>query len=240
MTAAAHASSTPGEQSHGLRLDLGGEAVLCRPSGVLWIESSRSLIVADLHLEKASWFAARGQMLPPYDSADTLRRLSGEVAALDPEQLILLGDSFHDPAGDGRLARGDIDTLRRLASGRRLMWVTGNHDPLAPRDLPGEAASHLVLGGLRLVHEPTRETVAGEVAGHLHPCARVRGAGASVRRRCFITDGQRLIVPAFGALAGGLNVRDPAFRGLLRPKPLVAVLGFGRIHAVGWSSLRDD
>ena len=224
----------------GLVLALAREALVCRPSGALWLEGLRVLVVADLHLEKGSFFAARGQMLPPYDSADTQRRLAAEAAALDPLMLVFLGDSFHDRDGDGRLAPGDIASLQAMAAGRAMVWVTGNHDPAAPRGLPGDAVARLDLGGLHLGHQPAAAPAPGEVAGHLHPCARVKSRGGSVRRRCFVTDGERVIVPAFGAFAGGLNVRDAAFRSCLRPRPLTAVLGAGRVHAVGWSSLRDD
>jgi DNA ligase-associated metallophosphoesterase len=224
----------------GLGLVLAGEAVICRPSGALYVQAHRSVIVADLHLEKGSFYASRGQMLPPYDSAETLRRVAEEVAILAPDLLVFLGDSFHDRDGDQRLADDDARTLRALARGRTLVWVTGNHDPIGPRDLPGDTAATLTLGGLRLVHEPAPGAEPGEIAGHLHPCARVKARGASVRRRCFVTDGERLILPAFSALAGGLNVRDDAFRALLRPRPLAAVMGLGRVHAVGWASLRDD
>jgi DNA ligase-associated metallophosphoesterase len=224
----------------GLGVDVAGEAVVCRSSGALWLPAHRTLIVADLHLEKGSFYATRGQMLPPYDTADTLRRLSLEVAALEPDRLVFLGDSFHDRDGDIRLAAADIDALVALARGRALLWITGNHDPIGPRGLPGEAGATLGLGSLRLVHEPRAGAAPGEIAGHLHPCARVRALGASVRRRCFVTDGERLILPAFGVLAGGLNVRDAAFGALLAPRPLAAVLGAGRVHAVGWASLRDD
>ena len=226
--------------SDGLGLQVAGQGVLCRPSGALWVPSHRALIVADLHLEKGSFFAARGQMLPPYDTAETLRRLALEVAALGPALLVFLGDSFHDRDAEARLGALDMESLRALANGRSLIWVSGNHDPAPPRGLPGEAAPEVVLGELRLTHEPTPGAAPGEIAGHLHPCARVAARGASVRRRCFVTDGVRLIAPAFGALAGGLNIRDAAFRALLRPRPLAAVLGAGRVHAVGWGSLRDD
>jgi DNA ligase-associated metallophosphoesterase len=224
----------------GLALSLAGERVVCRPSGALWLAAHATLIVADLHLEKGSFYATHGQMLPPYDTRETLRRLSAEVAALAPETVVLLGDSFHDREGEGRLTPADAAMLIAMGAGRTLVWVTGNHDPIGPRGLPGETAANLTVGALRLVHEPAEGAAPGEVAGHLHPCARVRARGASVRRRCFVTDGERLVLPAFGALAGGLNVRDAAFRPLFRAHPLAAVLGAGRVHAVGWRSLRDD
>jgi hypothetical protein len=154
--------------------------------------------------------------------------------------VVFLGDSFHDRDGDGRLTPADAARLCATVTGRALVWVTGNHDPVGPRGLPGETAKMLGLGALRLVHEPAEGAASGEVAGHLHPCARVTARGASVRRRCFVTDGERVVLPAFGALAGGLNVRHPAFRPLFPAPPLAAVLGAGRVHAVGWGSLRDD
>jgi uncharacterized protein len=224
----------------GLALTLAGERVVCRPSGALWLEVRGALIVADLHLEKASFYATHGQMLPPYDTAETLRRLGAEVAALAPRVVVFLGDSFHDREGRGRLAPANAAKLCALGASRTLVWVTGNHDPIGPRGLPGETVATLSLGALRLVHEPTQGDPLGEVAGHLHPCARVRARGASVRRRCFATDGRRVVLPAFGALAGGLNIRDAAFGPLFRARPLAAVLGAGRVHAVGWASLRDD
>ena len=224
----------------GLRLALGGGEIVCRPAGALWLEAARALIVADLHLEKGSAFAARGQLLPPYDTRETLTRLEAEVAALAPEVLVFLGDSFHDGQGEARLAAEDTARLAALASGRTLIWVVGNHDADGPRALPGEVVASLTLLGLTLVHEPAPGAAAGEVAGHLHPCARVKGRAGSVRRRWFVTDGERLILPAFGAYAGGLNIRDPAFAPLLSRAPLAAVLGVGRVHAVGWEALRGD
>lgn len=224
----------------GLRLDLAGVEIVCRPAGGLWLEGSRALIVADLHFEKGSSFAARGQMLPPYDTRETLGRLEAEVTALAPRILVFLGDTFHDRGGEARLARDDRERIGALARGRALVWVAGNHDAEGPSDLAGDIAAALSIGGLNLAHAPSEGPAPGEVAGHLHPCARVRALGASVRRRCFVTDGERLILPAFGAFAGGLNVRDRAFEPLLTRPPLAAVLGAGRVHAVGWASLRPD
>ncbi len=224
----------------GLVLHIAGAELLCRPAGSLWIAAWRALIVADLHLEKGSSYAARGQMLPPFDTRETLRRLEAEVAALAPLVLIFLGDSFHDAGAEARLAADDAGRLVALAHGRTLMWVTGNHDARPPRALPGQAAAALTLSALTLRHEPAAGSAPGELAGHLHPCARVAARAGTVRRRCFVTDGERLILPAFGAYAGGLNIRDPAFAPHLARAPLAAVLGARRVHAVGWRSLRGD
>jgi DNA ligase-associated metallophosphoesterase len=211
-----------------------------RPSGALWLQGSRALVAGDLHLEKGSAYAARGQMLPPYDTRDTLGRLAAEVAETDPAIIVLLGDTLHDAAAAERIARDDILQLAAIARGRTLLWVVGNHDPGGPGDLPGEAVDILDIDGLSLRHEPRPGDRPGEVCGHLHPCARVVGAGRSVRRRCFVTDGRRLILPAFGAYAGGLNVRDQAFAGLFAGRPLIAALGSRRVHPVGWASTRGD
>ena len=223
-----------------VRLAVAETTVVCRPSGALWLEASRILIVADLHLEKGSAFAARGQLLPPYDTRETLNRLDAEIAALAPRVLIFLGDSFHDGGGEARLAADDHARVGDLATGRDLVWVVGNHDADGPRALPGEVVADFVLEGLALTHEPRALAPPGQIAGHLHPCVRVRARGASTRRRCFATDGERLILPAFGAYAGGLNLTDPAFTPLFRRPPLAVVLGRDRAHAVGWGSLVPD
>jgi len=224
----------------GLRLVLNGTEVLLRASGGLWLAAHGALVVADLHLEKGSSYAARGQMLPPYDTGDTLDRLEAEAVALSPAVLVLLGDTFHDRAAEDRLAPVYAKRLRRLAAGRRLVWVVGNHDADGPRALPGETAAELALGGLILRHEPRAGRQPGEVSGHLHPCARIVAASGRVRRRCFLTDAERAVLPAFGAYAGGLNVRDAAFAALFTRPPLAAALGARRVHAVGWRSLARD
>jgi DNA ligase-associated metallophosphoesterase len=204
------------------------------------VEAARMLVVADLHLEKGSAYAMRGQMLPPYDTRDTLRRLQAEVIAAAPEVVVLLGDTFHDRKSEDRLARDDAAALRALAGATRLVWVVGNHDADGPRALPGETVDEIAVEGLILRHEPTPGPQPGEVAGHLHPCAKVAAASGRVRRRCFVTDGQRMVVPAFGAYAGGLNVRDAAFAGLFSRDPLCGALGAERVHAIGWRSVVGD
>ena len=224
----------------GTVLELSGTEVLLRASGALWLERERLLIVADLHLEKGSAYAARGQLLPPYDTRETLARLTAEAAQLRPRAVVLLGDTFHDGEGETRLAAEDANALRTLAAVTALLWVVGNHDADGPRVLPGEVTPDLAVDGLRLVHEPLDGPRGGEVAGHLHPCAKVKVRSGNVRRRCFITDGERLVLPAFGAYAGGLNVRDDAFRRLFVRAPLAVALGDRRTHPVGWEQLRGD
>ncbi|KRA57870.1 phosphoesterase [Caulobacter sp. Root655] len=225
----------------GLKIEVFGTRATLRHSGALWLEGARAMVVADLHFEKGSSYAARfGQMLPPYDTRETLDRLERELAALNPATLIFLGDSFHDGAGEDRLPADDRARIAALALGRDLVWAVGNHDADGPRALPGAVVDEAAIGGLAFRHEPLPGAQPGEVAGHLHPAARVTSGRASVRRRCFVTDGTRLVLPAFGAFTGGLNILDAAFAPLFGTPPLAAALGRGRVHAVGWKSLRPD
>ncbi|MFI4935589.1 MAG: ligase-associated DNA damage response endonuclease PdeM [Caulobacterales bacterium] len=224
----------------GVALAVGQAEALLRVSGALWLAGERVLIVADLHLEKGSAYAARGQLLPPYDTRETLARLAAEAAQLMPRAIVLLGDTFHDATAEERLPDEAIRTLTTIGAITELVWVVGNHDADGPRNLPGEVVASWDVDGLRLVHEPAAGACSGEVAGHLHPCARIKGRGASVRRRCFITDGERIILPAFGAFAGGLNVRDAAFGRLFAQRPLAVALGERRAHPVGWEQLGGD
>ena len=224
-----------------LRVRIEGEPCLLRCSGALYVIDHDVLIAADLHLEKGSAYAARGQMLPPYDSAATLERLEAEVAELNPGRVVLLGDSFHDRGSIPRMAVGDRARLERMALGRDWLWLEGNHDREAlgadVDGLPGAVIETMSLGTLRLVHEPRPGDQPGEVAGHLHPAAKVAAYNRSVRRPCFITDGRRVVLPAFGAFTGGLNVRDPAIAGLFGEAPIAAALGRDRVHALAWETL---
>ena len=228
-----------------LWVELMGTPVSLRCSGALWIEQEAMLVAGDLHLEKGSSYAERGQLLPPYDSAATIAKLEAEVEALRPRTLVLLGDSFHDPRALARLHPDDARRLMGLARGRTLIWAEGNHDTrkgeTALGVLPGEVADEVRVGPLTLRHEPLAGLQPGEVSGHLHPCAKVTAPGRrSIRRRVFATDGQRLILPAFGAYAGGLNVCDQAFKGLFAAPPLVGALGEGRVHPIPFTALCGD
>ncbi|MBI1238697.1 MAG: ligase-associated DNA damage response endonuclease PdeM [Alphaproteobacteria bacterium] len=220
-------------------IDLAGEALVADHSGALFWPQLETLIVADLHLEKGSAFAARGQFLPPYDTSATLERLDEAIARLRPARVIALGDSFHDRAAAERLALETIETIRRLTSAHEWIWICGNHDPEPPSDLGGRIAETLALGAVVFRHEPTAGRAAGEIAGHLHPCASVRRRGRSVRRRCFIADGARAILPAFGAYAGGLDVRDAAFAPYFRGSVTVWMLGRERVYRIARSRLAE-
>ena len=226
----------------GLKVRVNGETCVLRCSGALWVAGERTLIASDLHLEKGSAFAARGQMLPPYDSPATLAKLEAEIEALDPARVVLLGDSFHDSKAIERLYTADRARLDRLATGRDWVWLEGNHDLKALAGaldvLTGRVVTTLSVGALSLIHEPQPGDRPGEVAGHLHPAARVSAHGRGVRRPCFVTDGRRLLMPAFGAFTGGLDVRDPAVAGLFDAPPMAAALGRDKVHALAWETLR--
>jgi DNA ligase-associated metallophosphoesterase len=222
-------------------LQLAGETLVLDLCGGLWLPEHRTLIVSDLHLEKGSSYAARsGQFLPPYDTRETLACLHEAVVRHDPARVVALGDSFHDARGPERMEPGDRAMVAALQEGRDWVWIAGNHDAAVSEGVGGRYADALTISGLVLRHEPSPEPVTGEIAGHLHPCGKVAMRGRAVRRRCFVTDGSRLVMPAFGAYAGGLNVRDKAIEGLF-PKGFTAhLLGDGRVFAIGRAQLARD
>lgn len=212
---------------------LHGEAVLPDITGALYLPGHGALIVADLHFEKGSSYAERGQMLPPWDTRATLSKLAAAIARHQPETVVALGDSFHDLRADGRMDESDAETLTGLVeSVSRWIWIEGNHDPEPPARFGGDVRPMLDFGTLTLRHEPTEGDAPGEIAGHLHPCARVRGNGRIVRARCFATDGSRMVLPSFGAFTGGLSVRDPAFTRVFGNCPDGWIIGRTRIYPV--------
>lgn len=208
---------------------LGGVLVTALPEGALWVAGAKTLIVSDLHLEKGSSYALRGQMLPPYDTHAALMKLTDLMLRLQPDIVVSLGDSFHDGGGPARMDARDRDLLRLLMSRCDWIWVEGNHDGRASETLGGAVRDVLHIEALVLRHEPTAGAAPGEIAGHLHPCAKVTGRGRSVRRRCFAFDGERLVMPAFGAFTGGLNLRDEAFAPLFPEGAIALVLGKDRV-----------
>jgi len=202
-------------------------------AGAIYWPDEKLLVVADLHLEKGSSFAARGVLLPPYDTATTLARLARLIERYSPSLVIALGDSFHDHGGPARMDDISRVSLKALQRGRDWVWIAGNHDPDPADNIGGRFADAVGLGALTFRHEPSAKMCDGEIVGHLHPLARVAQRGRAVSRRCFAGNGRRLVMPAFGAYAGGLNVRDRAIVALFGALSFTAhMLGERRLYAV--------
>lgn len=226
-------------------LTFAGQSFLAHPSGALIWPAHNCVIVADMHLEKASGLAESGQFLPPYDSQRTLDKLEtllGDTLATllenrRIEALVFLGDSFQDERAAARLPDNLAARLHRLAERCRLLWIAGNHDPhdegLVQHNLPGEVHRELLWSGIALRHEPrVTPELAGEpeIIGHFHPKARVSGRGRDFSRPCFLVGRKRLILPAFGTYVGGLKANDPSIRGLFEAPVATYVVGQSRVQ----------
>lgn len=200
-------------------IDFMGNQLALDAAGCLFWEEEKLLVVSDLHLEKGSSFAERkGIFVPPYDTQATLETLALRIAYWNPKAVISLGDSFHDDTAAARLPNSYKQNLTQLMQGRDWYWISGNHDPLPPKDLGGSFCEELHIGNLNFCHEPKATYKAGEIAGHLHPSSKIRQRGKVLRRRCFIGDDKRMIMPAFGAFTGGLNVLDVAYSDLFKAR----------------------
>jgi hypothetical protein len=220
------------------RIALGGMDFIPDLSGALYLPELRTLLVADLHLEKGSSLARRGVHLPPYDTRDSLLQLQTVLRSTKPKRLIFLGDSFHDGEARERIDAGDIAMLRGITATVDTIWITGNHDPSPPADLGGTIVSEVALGAIILRHEP-RSLASGEmeIAGHLHPAAAVHARGHRIRCRCFVADGNRIIMPAFGSYTGSLSVQSEPFAALLGDYQ-VWMIGSSAIHRFPASKVR--
>lgn len=217
-----------------IELERDGERLFVDPSGALFCVNRSTLVVADLHLEKGSSLARRGSLVPPYDTTATLLRLRAAIDRLDPRTVVCLGDSFHDRDAAARLHRDAKAALGALAQGREWIWVAGNHDPQPPAGLPGQSVEQLALGALVLRHEAGARGEAVEISGHFHPKARIPTRARHVTRPCFVAGRRRIVLPAFGAFAGGLEITHPLF-GDLFPEGFEAfVLGQARIFRFPW------
>lgn len=221
----------------GAVLVVNGAKLVADPSGALFWPERELVVVADLHLEKGSSLARRGAMLPPYDTRATLAKLERVLERLAPRRVVSLGDGFHDPDAAARLGADDARRLRALVDAHDWLWVRGNHDPGPPGGIGGRCEAEVEVGGLVLRHAPAagameRPEAGGEIAGHFHPKATLRVRGRRLSRRCFATDGRRLLLPAFGSYAGGLNVLDPVVRALFGKAFWVYVLGERRVHCL--------
>ena len=219
-------------------IHVAGERLMLDPAGVLAWPAERLLAVADLHLEKGSAFATRGRFVPPYDTRETLERLALALRRWSPRRLVLLGDSFHDRGGSARLPAADVALLHRLLAGIEVIWVLGNHDPEPPQGLPGLATEAWQLGRLVFRHIAEAGAAAGEVSGHFHPRATMPTRAGGVTRPCFMSDGRRVMLPAFGAYTGGLDLRDPAIAAVFPRGGRAFLLGRERLFSFPTGPLR--
>jgi len=225
------------------QIRLNGSMLTADPSGALLWPARETLVVADLHLEKGSAFAARGQFLPPYDTRATLGRLEALVSKHRPERVICLGDSFHDGGAGERLAAADRARLGRLTAACDWVWIEGNHDPEPQAilgDLGGRSESELIDVPLAFRHQARMNGiggVAGEISGHWHPKAAVHLPPKRISAPCFVSDGRRLVLPAFGAYTGGLNVLDPAMRDLFEIDFVVHLMHRSKLYVFPRDSL---
>jgi uncharacterized protein len=222
---------------HGLsrihRISFAGLEMLPHLSGALYVPTLKTLLIADLHLEQGAAMARRGVHLPPYDTVETLEALEQVIAECAPEKLYLLGDSFHDAAGHLLIDEREATRLTRITQEVPTIWISGNHDPDPKTGLGGEHVDEIrLLDGITLRHEPRRNLKnAFEISGHLHPGCAIEQRGIHVRGKCFASDGQRLILPAFGRYTGALNIKSGAYDGLFNPaETQVWMLGETRIH----------
>ncbi len=214
-------------------LHLGGERLLLDPSGALFWPREQTLIVADLHFEKASSAARSGSLLPPWDTRATLDRLALLLRRYAPRTVVALGDSFHDRHAHARLQPQDAARLRAMTEATTFVWVLGNHDPEPPVGIGGSATTEWRSGGLVFRHQAIAAISAGavEVCGHHHPKAQVATRGGGVTRPCFVADGRRLMLPAIGAYTGGLDVRHPEIASLFPRGGRVFLLGRDRLFS---------
>jgi uncharacterized protein len=216
-----------------------GKLLIADNTGAIYWPAAAALLVADLHLEKASAYARSGALLPPYDTRETLIRLAETIDRYRPRRIIALGDSFHDAGAAQRIGADERERLRILQEDREWIWLSGNHDPgLA---LGGRRADQIRLDGVTLRHRPSSGSTTHEIAGHMHPAARLSLYGASIRRPCFVANAGRIIMPAFGTFTGGLNVLDDAFLPLFGTGGMaVWILGHDALYAVRTHLLRRD
>lgn len=195
------------------------------PDGALFWPEQQALILADLHLEKGSFLARFGSALPLLDTRDTLQRLAALIDHYQPEEILCLGDSFHDTQAPTRLAGEDLAQLNRLMGKvSHWHWVLGNHDPILPQALGGQRHISLLRSGMCLSHEPEEGEVAPQIIGHFHPKATLRVGGQRISGRCLIHDDQRMVLPAFGSFTGGLDVNHAALREQMMATPKAYLL----------------
>ena len=219
-------------------IQLAGERLMLDPMGAIYWPTAGLLAVSDLHLEKGSSYAKRGQLLPPWDTHATLDRLTLLLRRYRPRTVLALGDSFHDDEGATRLPMGEAARLQVMTAAHRFIWVQGNHDPSPPHGIDGTYVTEFNEGGLVFRHGAVANAQ-GEISGHYHPKAAAPARGGTVSRPCFVADGRRILMPAFGAYTGGLDVRDPAIARLFPRGGRVFLLGRERLFSFSLGVVRQ-
>ncbi|WP_158747196.1 ligase-associated DNA damage response endonuclease PdeM [Acidisphaera sp. L21] len=210
-------------------IHLAGNRLMLDPAGALWWPERKLLAVADLHLEKGSASALKGNLVPPWDTRATLDRLALLIRRYTPRTILALGDSFHDADGANRLMPADATRLRAIAASHEFIWLLGNHDPLPPDGLPGTTAEWWEASGVVFRHQAGG--AGPEICGHHHPKASITTRAQTITRPCFVSGPQRLMLPAFGAYTGGLDVRHPAIAKLFPRGGRAFLLGKERLFA---------
>jgi uncharacterized protein len=218
-------------------IHLAGERLMLDPAGALFWPATALLVVSDLHLEKGSSYARHGQLLPPWDTHATLDRLTHLLRRYQPRLVIALGDSFHDADGSARLPVGELARLHAMTEAHRFIWVKGNHDPTPPNGVGGEWVEAFTTTTLVFRHQAAARAD-GEVSGHHHPKAAIPTRGTSVCRPCFVADSRRIVMPAFGAYTGGMDVREPAIARLFPRGGRVFLLGKERLFSFTLGAVR--
>jgi len=212
-------------------IDFIGQEFIALHSGALFWPSENTLLVADLHLEKMSSFAHTGQLLPPYDTGATLAMLRDDIEKSGADRVICLGDSFHRDEGVSSLLGADLELLKELVFAVEWIWLKGNHDP-SPHNIGGKCVDQIAIDNLVLVHEPSIDEH-NQIAGHLHPGARIRINGRTSRGPCFIYDKRLMILPAYGKSTGNLNILSDAYDGLFEKKAMnVIMIGKEKLYQV--------
>ncbi len=196
------------------------EFALVQGRALFWAREN-ALLVADLHLEKASYFARFGQMLPPYDSRETLERIALAIRETGARRVFTLGDNFHDAGGADRLEPHAAGMLAALTRATDWVWITGNHDSGSHAAPGGTELAELAVSGLLLRHEAHPGEALPELSGHFHPKLRITARGRNITRPCAVVSERKLILPAFGALTGGMDAADPAIIAAMQPAAAV-------------------
>jgi len=218
-------------------IHLAGERLMLDPGGALLWPERRVMVVSDLHFEKGSAAARRGSLLPPWDTHATLDRLTVLLRRHRPETVVALGDSFHDLDGPERMRPQDRARLTAMTAAANFIWVMGNHDAFPVAGLGGVHVDEWHAGPLQFRHQAAG-AASGDVSGHFHPKAAIATSAALISRPCFVFDGRRLMLPAIGAYAGGLDVRDPAIAGLFPRGGRVFLLGRERLFTFPFAAGR--